>query len=372
MIILILQFSMKPNLLLLICLLCSCNLFAILPITGPSVVCQGSTVSLTDGTPAGTWTSSNIAMATVGATTGIVSGVAAGTVTITYTVGAAYVTTLLTINPLPALSSSITPPYLCDSTIFNYTPTSSTIGTVFAWTRAAISGIPVPASSGMGNPNEQLINTTPLPIGVIYVFTLTAGGCSNTATVTVTVNPAPTLSSTLTPSAICDTSGFHYNAASITPGTVFSWSRPAVSGILPATSFGAPGLGVISDSLSNTTPNPIVVTYYLSLSISGCANYNYNPVTVTVNPCSALLQTVEPSETTFRIFPNPTRGLFTIGGLAKGASLELFNATGQIVYRQLITGSEIETIDISDKAYGIYYIRLKDSMHSITSMILKQ
>ncbi len=51
-----------------------------------SVSVSGSTITLTDATAGGTWSSSNTAKATVGSTTGIVAGVSVGSATITYTV----------------------------------------------------------------------------------------------------------------------------------------------------------------------------------------------------------------------------------------------------------------------------------------------
>jgi hypothetical protein len=42
------------------------------------------------------------------------------------------------------------------------------------------------------------------------------------------------------------------------------------------------------------------------------------------------------------------------------------------VYQQAATKSGNETIDISDKPDGIYYIRLKDQEQSTTSKIIKQ
>jgi uncharacterized protein YjdB len=55
------------------------------PITGATTMCYGSTQTLTDGTTAGTWSSSNTAIATIGSATGIVSPVASGSVVFTFT-----------------------------------------------------------------------------------------------------------------------------------------------------------------------------------------------------------------------------------------------------------------------------------------------
>ena len=58
-------------------------------VSGPSSVCVGSSISITNtgGAPGGLWKSLNTARATVNAATGEVTGVSAGLVTITYSVG---------------------------------------------------------------------------------------------------------------------------------------------------------------------------------------------------------------------------------------------------------------------------------------------
>lgn len=74
------------------------------PITGTANVCVATTITLSNLTPGGTWTSSAPARATVGATTGIVTGVTVGTTVISYTAtntcGSS--TTTKTINVLTA------------------------------------------------------------------------------------------------------------------------------------------------------------------------------------------------------------------------------------------------------------------------------
>ena len=82
------------------------TVYPLSPITGPSSVCNGLSITLSDATPGGTWTSSSPTMATVGATTGIVTGAAAGfTPTITYTLGTGCKATMVvTVNALTAIS----------------------------------------------------------------------------------------------------------------------------------------------------------------------------------------------------------------------------------------------------------------------------
>ncbi len=75
-------------------------------------------------------------------------------------------------------------------TLLTYSPASTIAGTIFGWSRAAISGISNTAANGVGGITETLVNTTSSPVNVTYVYTLTANGCTNTQNLVVTVDPA--------------------------------------------------------------------------------------------------------------------------------------------------------------------------------------
>ena len=113
---------------------------------------------------------------------------------------------VITVNPTPQLTSTLSPAAICNNTIFNYTPTSSTSGATYTWSRAAVAGISNAAASGAGNPAETLVNTTANPVNVTYIYTVSANGCTNgtSYSVVVTVNPTVNLSTTLSPAAICN------------------------------------------------------------------------------------------------------------------------------------------------------------------------
>ncbi len=198
------------------------------------------------------------------------------------------------VNPTPTLSSSLTPAAICTNTSFTYTPTSATTGAVFTWTRAAVTGISNAAvtTAQSSNPNETLVNTTANPLNVVYAYTITANGCSNTQNVTVAVNPTPTLSSTLAPTAICSNSAFTYTPTSATSGATFTWTRAAVTGISnPAVT--TPQASNPNETLINTTANPVNVVYAYTITANGCSNTQN--VTVTVNPTPTLSSTLTPA-----------------------------------------------------------------------------
>ena len=85
------------------------------PITSTTTmaVCTGSTIALSDATTGGTWSSSNVSIATVATGIGVVTGVVSGTVIISYTVSGSFVTTTVTVNPLPSAGSIIGSPSVC-------------------------------------------------------------------------------------------------------------------------------------------------------------------------------------------------------------------------------------------------------------------
>jgi len=200
----------------------------------------------------------------------------------------------VTVNPLPSLSSSTIAPDICSGGVFSYLPKSSTSGTSFAWTRAAVNGISTPAANGTGNPGETLTNTTNAPITVVYAYRLSANGCDNLTVfnVEVEVSPLPMLSSTSTPPAICSGMMFNYSPSSSVANTTFSWTRAAVNGI---SNLAASGTGNPNEILSNTTAAPIQVTYVYTLNVEDCINPNTFTVTVTVNPQPRLNSTLDPA-----------------------------------------------------------------------------
>lgn len=197
------------------------------------------------------------------------------------------------VNPKPTLSSTLNPPALCSGTAFSYTPTSSTAGATFSWSRQAVTGISNAAANGSGNPNETLINTTSAPINVTYTYLISANLCVNSISnsIVVTVNPLPTLSSELALDPSCSSAGFSYTPTSATAGTSFAWTRAAVSGISNAT---ASGFGTINESLSNTSNAPVLVSYIFTLSANGCTNPATFSVNKEINPVPALTSSLTP------------------------------------------------------------------------------
>ena len=276
----------------------------------PSAICSGTIFSyLAASATVGStfsWSRAIVGGISQGASTGTgnVSETLTNTTTAPINVTYQYTTTangcsgsiqsvVVVVNPIPVLSSTVTPPAICSGTSFNYTASSATSGSTFAWSRALVSGISQAANSGTGDVTETLTNTTTAPISVTYRYITTANSCSSSIqNVVIVVNPIPVLSSTLTPAAICSGTTFSYTATSGTAGSTFSWSRALVAGI---SQLANSGTGNVSEALTNTTSDPISVTYQYTTTANGCSS-GIQSVVVVVNPIPVLSSTLAPSD----------------------------------------------------------------------------
>ncbi|WP_243643592.1 HYR-like domain-containing protein [Tenacibaculum sp. M341] len=211
------------------------------PITGLTEVCEGGTITLTEGT-SGTivWSSSNTAVATINAS-GVVTGISAGSTNITYTVtdgngciSNASSVYAVTVNPLPTFTSLTTNTDICEGDDAEF----------------YISGSPLAVLTYNvdGNPNETVTLdamgdatvvvssvTTNTTINLVSLaFTSTNCSISLTNTDTVVVNPNPTLASVSDIIVCDDLSGTQVldanNGITLNPNTSVVWYDAATGG----------------------------------------------------------------------------------------------------------------------------------------------
>jgi len=205
-------------------------------ISGPTSVCQGQTITLSDGAFVGSWMSGNTTVATVGSGTGVVTGVAAGTATVTFMLSATgcFKTMTITVRQLPS-------PITGDSIICQ-TPTSgladATPGGV--WTSGNTGVAAINASTGLITPG----------IAGIATITYSFGGCYNTKS--VTVNPNPSVVSGA--SSVC--SGASTTLSDATTGGSWSSSNPSIASI-------GSGTGIVTGVLAGS----VTISYLLN---TGC------------------------------------------------------------------------------------------------------
>ncbi len=166
---------MKHLNLTILALLISLASFGQLPITGASTICVGMSTTLSDATPGGTWSSSDITVLTINPTTGVAIGIAAGVATVSYTVGT-YVTYTVTVEPVPS-------PISCPTTMCpgdSYTPVMSPPGGT--WSSSTPGVITVGLLTG---------TISAVAAGGATITYTTPAGCYVTLPITVNTTPAP-------------------------------------------------------------------------------------------------------------------------------------------------------------------------------------
>jgi len=220
--------------------------------------------------------------------------VATITVTPTYTFGSVScagptVTFTITVNPTAVITSAFTANW-CNNVenTYNITSSSTSPAPTYTWTRAEVTGITPATGSGSGDAiTETLVNSTTDPIVVHYMIVPTVNGCEGTTSdVAVTVNPTAVITSASEVNWCNNVSNtYNITSSSTTPAPSYTWTRAEVAGITPATGFGSGD--AITETLVNSTTEPIEVHYEIIPSVNGCAGTPYD-VTVTVDPTSLI------------------------------------------------------------------------------------
>jgi len=216
-----------------------------------TTLCPGSTVTFTETTPGGVWSSSNTTIATVSATSGssivVTAGTSTGVTNISYTDPASghYAFIVVTVLNAPSPISGLTS--LC---VGQTIPLSNSLaGGV--WSSGAPPVATVGAATGV---------VTGVSAGNAVISYTAPGGCPATHTVTVVSAPAPVANQ-----AICV--GNTVMLSNSLAGGVWSSSNTAIGSIDPVTGV-ASGL-----SVGNTT-----ITYTFGLSCFTTATLTVNPL----------------------------------------------------------------------------------------------
>ena len=279
------------------------------PISGASMVCVGSTISLTDSTTGGTWSSSSTAIATVGTSSGIVTGISAGVVTITYnTLLSGYKTQTITVNPLPhAITGSST---VC-------------VGSSITWSDTVTGGVWASEYTSIATIGSTTGIVHGVSVGVdsiAYGFTTT--GCSIIREITVNSLPASGSISGL--SVVCSGSTITLTDG-VSGGT---WSSGAT---------GIATVGSASGIVSGVSVGTVTISYTVTNSCGSTSAVK--SVTVNTIPSSGII--TGPSSVCAGAAITLTDG--ATGGVwsSSGSSIATVGSTG------VVTGVSAGTVAIS-------------------------
>jgi trimeric autotransporter adhesin len=219
---------------------------AVAAISGLTSVCVGSTITLSDATPGGTWSSGNLLIATVGSGSGIVTGMSAGAVNISYTLGSGCSATYaLTVLPLPTGIAGV--PSVCVGATTTLTDVGGGI-----WSSSNLGVATIGSSTGVVNGVAPGTSTITYTLGT---------GC--TTTIVVTANPLPAVITGF--SNLCI--GATITLADVTSGGTWSSSTPAVATI-------GSGSGIVT----GVSPGTTVISYVLGTSCTSVKSITVNPL----------------------------------------------------------------------------------------------
>ena len=216
-------------------------------IAGTSAVCIGSTITLSDATTGGIWSSSSIANATIGSASGIVSGVAVGSTTITYAASGCISTALIIVNGLPGAITGSTP-VCAGATITLSDPAGS--GT---WSSSNVAIAAVGSGSGV---------VTGIAGGTAAISYF-AGTTGCKATAIVTVNP------------ILSISGVTY----VCLGTSATLSDASTGGTWSSNNTSIATVGLFTGLVTGVGMGSAAITYTLATGCSRSVNVTVGAMT---------------------------------------------------------------------------------------------
>ena len=308
-------------------------------ITGPSTVCMGSVITLTDTHAGGTWSSSNANDSVSG---GMVTGLVAGIDTIMYSFtnscGTNVATMAVTVEAAPAMPviSTRSPLVVATGTMYqNYgAATLPDAGTIYTWTadNATVWAQGQAHQYALINFNEP---------GIAYVTltaTTTSGSCTNYATVTVSV----TTDVAQVPEVV-----YFNNHFVCLPSTEnsYQWGYDNIvtldSSILT---------GEINQDYVNESPDFGHKLYWVITTTGNSMQKSYYTAPTVVASTD--------NAASISIFPNPADNVVnvTINATVTGpVQVELFNMAGQKI--STVTAADNKAvIDVAGLAAGSYLI----------------
>jgi len=291
----------------------------VVSISGPSVVCEGDSITLNaNGADTYVWDNAATTASIVVSPTATSSYSAIGTTTDGCSGSAS---TSVTVNPVPVMSVVKTTSAICQGDSLSFTATGAD---TYLWNTGATSNsiVVTPTSSA----NYSVVGTNTF-------------GCTSLVIDSVKVNALPVLTITGNTGTICigETIVLDLNGAD-----TYSWSTGA--------------------STSSISVSPSVASTYSATGTSTDACVSAITATVEVSECTSLTDFA--SATTAKVYPNPSNGEFTLELSSVNKSvITITSVLGQVVLTQ--EADLIQQINLSELNKGMYFINVTENNKSV-------
>ena len=294
-------------------------------ISGNTEACDGDTITLSAGGAYAnyTWSTSDLTSSINVISTGIYELIAEApfgcildTVSIT-----------VTFNALPAIDLGVDQAFCASSSIVLDAGTGFDS---YIWSN--------------GDPTQ----TTLISNGGSYTVTVTnVAGCANSDTINITENPLPVLSATSTDEIAGNDGAIDLTVIGGTPGYTYVWDNGAGTSEDPT--------GLSSNDYT------VIVT-----DAAGCAD----TLLVTVGSQVGL----DELNASFKIFPNPSNGPFTIQATQDFNEIEgvVYDNSGRVIQEIKFNGMQAIQLDLSNNESGVYSLVLKVKNETIYIKLINQ
>ena len=384
-------------------------------ISGPTTVVAGSNITLTDGVTGGTWTSSNTAVATVGASSGIVHGVAAGSATITYTVTgcggtatATYAITVTAAPPFNIISGNVLFSSAVDSAnpikvwLIVYNPSTLLLTAVDSFTTS------IGGTSAYYQFTTSAVTDSYRVKAAYFPATFSSTGYIPTyypsdfywhdATAFYHVDPSTDGGRDITMAYGTVTSGPGFIGGNITTGankgtttyapavnmlvllknaagTVIQQTYTNATGAYSFSTLPTGTYSVHPEDINFMTTDYAGITLTSTSSMFSSANFAQHTVSKTILPATTAVQNITSSVSSVIAFPNPTTGKLNIQWTEttnEKATISISDVTGREVYTSALNmtqGNGTSQIDLSGLTNGSYLISVKSATISYNNKI---
>lgn len=246
------------------------------------------------------------------------------TVTLTATSGTttASYTQTIQVKPSPIVSAISNPAPGCPGGQFTLTASGAS---TYSWNPGGLTGNPI-------------IVTATVP-GVYIAYGTATNGCTGTGSTAISMNNAPFVNASASPSVICSGSSVTLTASG---AANYTWNPGNQTG----------SSIVISPTISGT--------YTVTGSVGGTPCTGTKTVAVSVSPCTGIMQ-ANKQQSGYKLFPNPASDKLNIYSEASAeTSIELNDALGKELMKQShnFKNGEVKEINVSSLPAGIYFVKI--------------